>query len=147
MPHQSGDGPWQMALDEAMLDSVAGDPSSAFLRTYDWSEPTLSLGYFQNVADADSRWGSSPMVRRPTGGGALWHDREVTYAVVIPGTHPASRPSRSLYRAIHQAIAARLRSLGIPASLRGETVPEDQETQRPFPVSYTHLTLPTILRV
>src|SRR5947209_20176933 len=86
LPHESGDGPWNMALDEALLDSVAADPSRAVLRTYSWSVPTLSLGYFQRFAEsqADPRWRSVPIVRRPTGGGALWHDREVTYAVVIP---------------------------------------------------------------
>jgi lipoate-protein ligase A len=133
LPHESGDGPWNMALDEALLDSVAADPSHAVLRTYSWSVPTLSLGYFQAIAtaEADPRWRSVPIVRRPTGGGALWHDREVTYAVVIPSTHPASRPSSSLYRAVHQAIIGQLHSLGVGASLRGvDPVPESRG--RPF---------------
>src|SRR6516162_5688804 len=107
LPHEQGDGPTNMALDEALLNSVAADPSMAVMRTYEWSVPTLSLGYFQSMeeVDSDPRWSSVPIVRRPSGGGALWHDLEVTYAVVVPGDHPATRPSRSLYRTIHQAIA------------------------------------------
>ena len=137
LPHARGDGPTHMALDEALLDSVAADPGSAVLRTYEWSVPTLSLGYFQSIAEAeaDPRWSSVPIVRRPTGGGALWHDLEVTYAIVLPGDHPATRPSRSLYRAIHQAIADHLRdSLGIAAGRRGESESEaeDDPGRRPF---------------
>jgi len=134
LPHESGDGPWNMALDEALLDSVAWDPSCAVVRTYQWSVPTLSLGYFQGIAEAeaDPRWRGAPMVRRPTGGGALWHDREVTYAVVVPSTHPAARPSSALYRAIHGAIVDRLRAFGVAAARRGEIGPEAESGDRPF---------------
>ena len=123
-----------MAMDEALLDAVADDPSMAVVRTYEWSIPTLSLGYFQTMEDvaADPRWASIPIVRRPTGGGALWHDLEVTYAVVIPSTHPASRPSRLLYQVVHEAIAERLRSFGIPAKRRGGAYEQMAGGNRPF---------------
>lgn len=123
LPHETLSGPANMALDEALLDSVDADPTSAVLRTYEWDEPTLSLGYFQKAAeiDADPRWRGVPVVRRPSGGGALWHDREITYAIVLPRSHPlAGRPS-NLYRAAHAAIAGLLRDRGIPAERRGPT--------------------------
>ena len=135
LPHSRDDGPTNMALDESLLDSVAADPSMAVLRTYEWSTPTLSLGYFQAMegVEADPRWASVPMVRRPTGGGALWHDHEVTYAVVVPGDHPAARPSRALYRTIHRAVAEYLRdSSGIPAVRRGEGDLGGDSGPRPF---------------
>jgi lipoate-protein ligase A len=134
LPHATDDGPSNMALDEALLDAVAADPSIAFARTYEWSSPTLSLGYFQSIAEAqaDPRWRDVPIVRRPTGGGALWHDLEVTYAVVIPADHPAARPSRTLYRTIHQTIANYCRSLGILADRRGESDVGDNPVPRPF---------------
>jgi len=134
LKHERGDGPWNMALDEALLDSVAADPSFAVVRTYSWSVPTLSLGYFQGIAEAeaDPRWRSSPVVRRPTGGGALWHDLEVTYAVVVPSTHPATRPSSALYRAVHEAIAGRLREFGVDATRRGDLRPGSELALRPF---------------
>lgn len=134
LPHEVADGPSNMALDEALLDSVAAGPSAAAVRTYGWSTPTLSLGYFQRAAEAESdpRWRAVAMVRRPTGGGALWHDREVTYAIVVPADHPAARPASALYRAIHEAIAARLRDLGVPASRRGEPAGPVGSGPRPF---------------
>ena len=48
LPYEASDGPANMALDEALLDAVAAGAESAYLRTYGWTEPTLSLGYFQH---------------------------------------------------------------------------------------------------
>lgn len=133
LPFESADGPGNMALDEALLDAVADDPSAAVLRTYDWTAPTLSLGYFQRWADAlaDPRWRDAPIVRRPTGGGAIWHDRELTYAVVVPGDHPLARPNTELYHAVHEAIADLLRSQGLAADRLGAEATPDG-ARRPF---------------
>jgi lipoate-protein ligase A len=118
---ESADGPSNMALDEALLDAAAADPSFAALRTYGWSLPTLSLGYFQKIgeAEADPRWGGVPIVRRPTGGGAIWHHHEVTYALVLPSTHPLARQRVDLYHRVHDAIAETLRAQGVEARRRG----------------------------
>lgn len=124
LPYAVADGPANMALDEAMLEAAArGD--SAYLRFYGWSEPTLSLGYFQRIAEvrADPRWQGRPIVRRPTGGGAIWHHRELTYAVAVPPDSPMVRPNTALYRAVHGAIAAVLAERGIPAQRRGDASP------------------------
>ncbi len=135
LPHLHGDGPAQMATDEALLDAVARDPASAIVRTYSWSIPTLSLGYFQAYEQvaAEDRWRGQAIVRRATGGGALWHDHEITYAVIVPGSHPLARPSTALYRAIHAAIGGRLRDLGLAARRRGEDdPPAGSGRDRPF---------------
>ena len=131
LPHAVAGGPANMAMDEAMLEAVAADGPAAALRTYGWSEPTLSLGYFQRIAEAeaDPRWRGVPTVRRPTGGGAIWHDRELTYALAVPAAHPHSRRPADLYRAVHAAIAEALRSRGLPARRRGEEAAPDG---RPF---------------
>jgi lipoyl(octanoyl) transferase len=123
-----------MALDEALLDSVAADPATAVVRTYEWAVPTLSLGYFQRIADAEAeaRWASVPVVRRPTGGGALWHEFEVTYSVVIPAGHAAAMSSLAFYQTTHQAIARRLQSLGIMADRRGSPASSVDIQPRPF---------------
>ena len=122
LPFEAADGPMNMAMDEAILEAAADDPSAAILRTYGWSEPTLSLGYFQRLADASSeaRWRGVPTVRRPTGGGALWHEHELTYAIAIPHAHPLARRPADLYRAVHGAIARVVRDLGASADRRGE---------------------------
>ncbi len=124
-----------MATDEALLDSVAHDPRAAVFRSYSWSVPTLSLGYFQNYAEveADPRWAGQALVRRATGGGALWHDQELTYAAVVPASHPLARPSIALYQAIHHAIGASLRTQGIEAGRRGTgRDPIPSASNRPF---------------
>ncbi len=133
-PHETAGGAANMALDEALLDLVTADPSSAALRTYGWSEPTLSLGYFQTVAEAESdpRWRGVPLVRRPTGGGAIWHDREITYALAVPHGHPLARASGDLYRAVHSAIAGALNEFHAGARRRGGDGRVVGASRRPF---------------
>ena len=93
---------------------------AAYLRSYGWTTPTLSLGYFQRLAEvqSDPRWQSVPLVRRLTGGGAIWHHHEVTYALVVPAGHPLARPNTGLYRAVHAAIVNALVERGIRANRR-----------------------------
>jgi lipoyl(octanoyl) transferase len=121
VPHDDADGPTNMAIDEALLEAVAGTAGPAYLRTYGWTVPSLSLGYFQKLAEAraDPRFQSVPLVRRLTGGGAIWHHHELTYALVVPATHPLARPSTKLYHAVHSAIVRALSQRGIPAERRG----------------------------
>jgi lipoyl(octanoyl) transferase len=101
------DGAWNMALDEALLDDAADHGGSA-LRFYQWREPTLSLGYFQRYEDRFSHAASreAAVVRRPSGGGALLHDRELTYSICLPASHPLARDSAALYGRVHRAIIA-----------------------------------------
>jgi len=120
LPHEVADGATLMAGDEALLDSVAGGAPAA-VRTYEWSPPTLSLGYFQRLdeARADPRFADAPIVRRPTGGGAIWHDREITYAVVLPSADPLADRASDLYGRINRLLCGILRDAGIDARRRG----------------------------
>lgn len=127
-----------MAIDEAMLDRAELE-KQATVRTYEWAEPTLSLGYFQRIAEAvaDERFRDRPIVRRPTGGGAIWHDGDLTYALAIPASHPLAKRHVELYEVVHEAIAGALQALGAPARRRGEPIvpslPETTQTAiRPF---------------
>ncbi len=94
-----------MALDEALL-AAAAIKDVATLRLYQWSEPTLSLGYFQRYADREQHLASRDcaIVRRQTGGGAILHDRELTYSLTLPASHPLARRNERLYTAVHQAV-------------------------------------------
>jgi lipoate-protein ligase A len=85
LPVAAADGPANMAADEVMLGSAA-DAGVASLRFYTWSGPTLSLGYFQPTAARNEVPGLSdlPWVRRATGGAAIVHHRELTYALALP---------------------------------------------------------------
>ena len=107
-----------MALDEALLQDAArtGRPT---LRLYRWSPPCLSFGRNEPALARYDRAAIDRLgldvVRRPTGGRAVWHDAELTYAVAAPiaafGTLAES------YRAIHARLAAALRTLGAVAEL------------------------------
>jgi lipoyl(octanoyl) transferase len=122
LSHEAASGSANMALDEALLERVAGGVGTAYLRTYGWTTPTLSLGYFQRLADvqAEPRFQSVPLVRRLTGGGAIWHHHELTYALIVPAIHPLARPSTGLYQTVHAAIVHALWEVGISAVRRGE---------------------------
>jgi lipoate-protein ligase A len=96
-------GPRNMAVDEALLIDTA-EHNSATLRFYSWIEPTLSLGYFQRYTDREQHAASREcaVVRRQTGGGAILHDRELTYSLALPPSHPLTKQNEKLYRIVHE---------------------------------------------
>jgi lipoyl(octanoyl) transferase len=102
-------GAWNMALDESLLIDAA-DSGIGTLRFYAWNEPTLSLGYFQQYEQRLQHAASvtCACVRRQTGGGAILHDRELTYSLVLPPGHPGTRQSESLYIKVHDAFISAL---------------------------------------
>jgi lipoate-protein ligase A len=122
LPLAVADGPWQMAADEVLLESAARGQAS--LRFYRWSEPTLSLGYFQpEVARrTNPRLAGLPYVRRATGGGALVHDREVTYALALPFGAPWHDRNENWVARFHRVVADALRSpaIGVQAIDAGQ---------------------------
>lgn len=113
-----GDGPWNMAVDEAILRAVGEGKAPPTVRFYTWKPPALSLGYFQDYGrevneEACRRLGIQ-CVRRPTGGRAVLHDQEVTYAFVFPADDPLLPPGVvASCRAIGEGIVAGLRRLGV----------------------------------
>jgi lipoate-protein ligase A len=104
------DGAWNMAVDEALLKDAAAF-GIATLRFYEWSEPTLSLGYFQKYVDRAEHFPSAEAVcvRRQSGGGAIMHDRELTYSLTLPKAHPLSGDAQTLYMTVHEILTAALR--------------------------------------
>jgi lipoate-protein ligase A len=118
------DGAWNMGFDEALLEEAADD-GIATLRFYQWQEPTLSLGYFQAYDERDTHAESrqAAVVRRQSGGGALMHDRELTYSISLPADHPLSRQSPRLYDVVHRSLIDLLASEGIVATLHRDRAP------------------------
>jgi lipoate-protein ligase A len=112
------DGAWNMAIDEALL-QAAETEGVATLRFYQWREPTLSLGYFQSHADRKLHPASANcvLVRRTTGGGAILHDRELTYSIVLPLAESRRFNAENLYRAVHSSLIEALVEFGMAASL------------------------------
>jgi lipoyl(octanoyl) transferase len=118
-------GAWNMAVDEILLEGVAAGTTSPTLRFYEWTPACLSLGYFQSleVVDVDGcRALGVEVVRRPTGGRAILHDRELTYSVALPasvlGHDGGVLPS---YYRLSLALRDGLRRLGVPATLAPES--------------------------
>jgi len=120
-----------MAVDEVLLEAAA--MGIAALRFYRWSEPTLSLGYFQNYADRESHAGSRkcPVVRRASGGGAILHDQEITYSLAVPVAQRTAKTATALYDTVHGALIAAL-ALWKVRAVRCCDVPPRQASDQPF---------------
>src|SRR5262245_5973553 len=105
LPHETAAGAWQMAADDALLAAAAAGTAS--LRFYRWTTATLSLGYFQpsGPARAFAGLGGLDWVRRPTGGAALVHHHEVTYALALPPGRDWQPPGASWISRFHQLLA------------------------------------------
>lgn len=115
------DGPTNMARDEALLQLVGSGQSPPTLRFYRWDPPTISLGYFQDFAEYEALpppAGRLAVVRRQTGGGAILHDQELTYALILPIEHPliAGGRGNALYDHVHSAFTAVLTRHKVPIS-------------------------------
>jgi len=115
-------GAVNMARDQAILEQV-DHGGEATLRFYRWAEPTLSLGYFQRVADRQLHPASQSLtlIRRSTGGGAIVHDRELTYSLAVPLRDRTSDRATMLYRQVHQAVIAALAQWQIPIARFADT--------------------------
>ena len=123
-------GARNMAVDSAILAGVEGGTSLPTLRLYRWDPPCLSLGYSQAYSDVDqdqltaNNW---DVVRRPTGGRAILHTDELTYAVIGPKNDPRLAGSlMDSYRCISQALFTALIQLGLPAEVHSGKNPNAQ---------------------
>jgi lipoate-protein ligase A len=115
LPYAVADGAHNMAADEVLLERAAAGVAS--LRCYGWSEATLSLGYFQpERLRHDDVPGAClaglPFVRRHSGGAALVHHHEVTYALALPAGPPWQTGESWLCR-MHAVIAAAVQAQGV----------------------------------
>jgi lipoate-protein ligase A len=115
-------GLMNMAIDDAMLD-FADERRAVVLRLYQWSEPTLSLGYFQRIRDRDTHLPSRDLlvVRRATGGGAIVHHHDLTYSLAVPQLSSSVGAATAIYGVVHQAIVEWLCELGLAARQWQET--------------------------
>jgi lipoyl(octanoyl) transferase len=128
-------GSWNMAVDEAILESATRGDVPPTLRLFAWLPACLSLGYAQSVSDVDSTrlaqhgW---DLVRRPTGGKAILHTDELTYSVTGPQTEPRLEGSvLESYRRLSAALLKALHLLGIPAQSQAEVLPTANEPKGP----------------
>ena len=119
LPESAADRFQNMALDEAMWRWVAAGHADAIARLYGWSDaPVLSIGYFQEVHPGDPRLAAvaGRFVRRPTGGGAIRHEEQMTFALAL---RASGVPARSVAACLHGAVARELTRAGVPVQLGG----------------------------
>ena len=113
-----------MAMDEALMFHAA-HTGQWVLRVYSWSSPTISFGRNQTALGAYDRERLAKrgvdVVRRPTGGRAILHDREVTYSVVAPLLNAGDLGES--YARINRLLIAALRRLGLHAEVVDRTDP------------------------
>ena len=108
-----------MAVDEAILNAVDKGEGSPTLRLYAWDPPCLSLGYAQPIRDVDrdrlEKYGWD-LVRRPTGGRAILHTDELTYAVIGPANEPRLAGTiLESYKRLAAGLQNALERLALPA--------------------------------
>ena len=111
---------FNMAADEALLLSanLRGRP---LLRFYGWDRKAVSIGYVQSAAAAPQGYA---YVRRPTGGGVVYHDFDFTYTVVFPANHWLNTLDRmNSYDWINRSIQTGLQSLDVNAALSDAVIP------------------------
>lgn len=118
----TGESPaaFNMGFDEAMLGAVASGSSEPCLRLYAWEPRAVSIGYFQGLRDevdeARCRELGVDVVRRLTGGGAVFHADEITYSLIVPDSDPLAAGSiLDTYRTICAGIVEGLAELGLAA--------------------------------
>jgi lipoate-protein ligase A len=111
-----------MAIDSALLAECEQGRIPPTVRLYGWSQPAITIGYSQNAeAELDlerCRELGIALVRRPTGGRALLHTNELTYAVVAPvSLPPFNRGLKATFQAVSEALLAGLQGLGVQGDL------------------------------
>ena len=123
LPFERAAAAKNMAIDEAVFRKNIRGESPPTLRFYGWRSPALSIGYFQDyrkeVDDEACRKFGVEVVRRPTGGKAVLHERELTYAVVA-GADTGLFPPDILktYLVIGRCLAEGLAGVGIRAEMK-----------------------------
>ncbi|ANZ33288.1 lipoate--protein ligase family protein [Staphylococcus carnosus] len=113
----SHDPYYNMAMDEALLNFVSRGEIDPVIRFYTWNPATLSIGYFQRLKreiDIDKvKEKGYGLVRRQTGGRGVLHDKELTYSVIVPESHPnMPKTVTEAYRVISQGLLEGFKELG-----------------------------------
>lgn len=125
----SNDPFYNMAMDEALLNFVSRGEIDPVIRFYTWNPATLSVGYFQRLTKEIDihkvKEKSYGLVRRQTGGRGVLHDKELTYSVIVPETHPEMpKTVTEAYRVISEGLLEGFKALGFNATF---AIPRSKE--------------------
>lgn len=136
--HFPAKGAWNMAVDEAILESVYSGDVLPTLRLYAWEPACLSLGLAQPFSEVNTQTLSAngwDVVRRPTGGRAILHVDELTYSVIAPESEPRVKGGViESYLRLSQALLAAIRILGLTVQANQNS--QVEKPQKPNPVCF-----------
>jgi lipoate-protein ligase A len=112
-----------MATDEALME-VAMDLPGPLLRLYEWYDNSVSFGYTQKYDRVPQ--GGYSLVRRPTGGGIVYHQHHFTYTVILPPQHWIVKDTKPVesYAWLNRCIQEALKQLSLASSLAEEEIPK-----------------------
>ncbi|TDF95916.1 lipoate--protein ligase family protein [Paenibacillus piri] len=116
------DPAYNMAVDEAILTAHSEGKVPPTVRFYGWNPATLSIGYFQKAVE-EIDFGQLELeglgfVRRPTGGRAVLHDKELTYSIIVSESYPGiPRGVTEAYRVLSEGLLFGFRKLGLDARM------------------------------
>ncbi|OXM84076.1 lipoate--protein ligase family protein [Paenibacillus rigui] len=116
------DPAYNMAADEAILIAHSEGKVPPTVRFYGWDPATLSIGYFQKAMEEidfeQLKAEGLGFVRRPTGGRAVLHDKELTYSIIVAESYPGiPRGVTEAYRVLSEGLLAGFRNLGLDAQM------------------------------
>ncbi|WP_210618854.1 lipoate--protein ligase family protein [Mammaliicoccus lentus] len=122
---------YNMAVDEALMNFVSREEIDPVIRFYTWNPATLSIGYFQKLSkeiDIEKvKEKGFGLVRRATGGRGVLHDKELTYSVIVPESHPnMPQTVTEAYRVISEGLLEGFKALGFEAYF---SVPKSKEAR------------------
>ena len=122
-----------MDIDVELLANSAKLAGMPLLRFYDWDRPSISIGYVQKEEAVRQAEGYT-IVKRPTGGGIVYHDNDFTYSVIVPAGHWITKLDRvESYRVFHKAVVRALAVFGLNCMLVDTTQPKaDRATMQCF---------------
>ncbi|MCE1226377.1 MAG: lipoate--protein ligase family protein [Geobacteraceae bacterium] len=130
-----------MAIDEALFRCFDPAVSQPVLRLYGWQPPALSLGRFQKAGDdldlTRCRADNLTVVRRITGGGAIWHADELTYSLVCsPAQIPPASSVKESFRVLTSFLLGFYRALGLQADYAVDLVPSGSKLGQRTPLCF-----------
>lgn len=122
-----------MDIDIQLLENSAKLADYPLVRFYEWDRPSVSIGYVQKE-DAVTDSEKYTVVKRPTGGGIVYHDRDFTYTVIVPASHWIAKLDRvESYRVFHKAVVRALSVFGLKCQLVDKEQPKaDRATMQCF---------------
>jgi len=113
---------YNMAIDEAIAERARSNQAPPTLRLYGWDMPSVTIGYFQKMAEVDLEYCSQkniPVIRRPTGGRAILHGNEITYSFAVKTrTGPFSNGLLDSYKSISGAFLNAFLKIGVSSELK-----------------------------